>query len=159
MNNNFLVLRFGLVILLSLLLLSCDNSDDFEEVTVLFDRENIADRFGNKDGITSSQELLDLDQYFETNDEAWCISNCPSGYRTGSEIPSEVVSEKVYIVQGEPYPSEKSLRQANDGMSIKTPYITISVLRSDSQITLFKIYRSPGPRFAKATWTRMRIVP
>jgi len=158
MKNNTQLLQFGYVILFLSIFLSCDNSDNVEEATVSFNSETVADIFGNKDGITSTQELLDLDQYFENNNEAWCISSCPGDYWFESDIPSEVLSEKLIIFQGSPYPSEDSLRQANGGKSIRTPYITISVLKSESQIILYKIYRSPGPRFGEATWTRLRII-
>jgi len=152
------MLKSGFGILIVMFFITCDSSDSGEDSAISFDRETFADMIGNGDGITSAQELTELNEYFGSHTEAWCITNCPSNYWIESQITSEAARQAIRKLQSEPYPSEQALRMDNLGESIRTPFITISVFISDSQITLLKIYRASGPGFSNEEWTLLTVV-
>jgi hypothetical protein len=159
MNTMECGVRFGLAILLGSLFFACNVLDDFGDPVVSLDRTIVADMFGNHDGVATAQELTDLNEYFASNPEGWCITHCPAEYLSEMEIQAKVVREQVLNMHCHPYPSEQALRSANVGVNIKTPRITISVLRGGTQIVLWRLYRSPGPHFAEVAWELMAVIP
>lgn len=126
---------------------------------VILDQATVADMFGNHDGLASTQELTDLAAYAGVNRTAWCVTNFPFDYKDKYEIPCREVQSAVQGSHTTPYPGEQALRTAKAGVSIRTPYIAVAVLRFDRQIVVQQYYRAPGPLFADRAWTPMIIRP
>ena len=158
MHTNIFLTGIGVAVLLALIFPACSDTGVEEEPKMILERTLVADMLGDHDGVASSQELIDLATYFGSNAEAWCITNCPAEYWSGTSIPATVVREKVLAMRTHAYPNEQALRAANAGTSIRTPYITISVVRQESQIYLVRLFRSPGSKCAEVAWEEMTLL-
>jgi hypothetical protein len=122
-------------------------------------RELVGDVFGDHNGTASTDELRALDEYFELNVEAWCISSYGGISSTAVEVSSEEARRCFSSLATRPYPSEQALRQAYAGINIRTPWVSIVVLRADGQVWLMSFFRSPGPRVGSTWWQPLAIIP
>jgi hypothetical protein len=154
-----IVRKCMLIVVLSIVISpGCNSLSDPDDAAVILDKGTVADMFGNHDGVASQEELAFVETYFATNSEAWCITHLPSVSTTRTGFTAEDVRTAVVSSQTTPYPSEQALRERYAGVSFRTPYISISVLRSGVQISLAGYFRSPGPRLSEAVWEPILIV-
>jgi len=139
------------------LLAGCENSTapETEGVQVPVSTDYLADQLGDKNGTASQEEINFLTDYFQSNSEMWVITNCMA--RSGNSVHADSV-KKLFTVQSEPYESEKSLREKNKNLSIKTQWIGITVITGRNFYYITKIFRSPGSNFANAMWDALKIV-
>lgn len=147
----------GFIILSLVLLTFCDNSTDpnVEEVQVEVSQEYVADQLGDKNGVTSTEELNYIEEYFNSNDEMWLITTCMNS--EGETVKSDYVKDH-FSTNGKSYLSAENLRSENEGLSIKTPWIGITVLEKNNSMFITKTYRSPGPKFSEAEWVKIKII-
>jgi hypothetical protein len=121
------------------------------------DRNTVADKFGDNNGVTTTQELQGVADYFASNDSAWCLQICPSQVSDATSISAQQVKDS-FVLQCHPYPSEQALRSAYEGIAIKTPWVSVMMLeQNNGQINAVSFYRSPGATFANANWSRLKI--
>jgi len=157
-----LVLLLGLVALIWVSACEKDKSPLSLEVQpiLLIPMNDVADTFGNRDGIASPDELNFIKNYFARNCEAWALGGFPTLYYNLNEVPATVVLDALKgTVLSRPYPSEKELRNAYKGVGIRTLWVGIYVFVSTPQYGLKAFYRSPGGYFSDHHWTQMTIVP
>lgn len=148
---------FILVISSAFLFTFCDNSTNpsEEEVEVEISKEYLADQLGDKNEEASENELVYVEDYFKTNSEMWLITDCMS--QESESVNSDTVL-KYFLPQSKPYSSEEKLRNENIGISIRTPWIGITVLQKTNSLFVTKTYRSPGPNFASVDWIKLKIL-
>ena len=138
--------------------IGCDSPTESPSRSLLLDRQVVADVFGNHDGVTSSDELQALDNFFEANTEAWCVSSLSEQLWNSDEASADKVKACFVAMATRPYPSEQALRQAYEGINIRTPYVSIVVLHNNNfvneniQFQVTKFFRSPGPGISSAHW-------
>ena len=138
-------------------LIGCSSPTQPPSDAVPLDRQLVADVFGNHDGAATQDELRSIDEYFRTNIEAWCVSSISEALRESGEVSADQAKSCFAGIATRPFPDEQALRKAYESVNIKTPYVSIVVLRSDSQLALVKFFRSPGPGISGANWNSLRI--
>lgn len=138
--------------------LGCTSPTQPSGSEIAVDRNSVADLFGDHDGTASVDELAALDAYFAANAEAWCVGSFPLDDSASDRITAGEARSAFLKTTTKPFQSEVALGQAYEGVNIKTPYVSISVLHEDRQIKLVKFYRSPGPGISVAAWDRMTVV-
>ncbi len=148
---------FLAVLTIALIASSCKSPTESGAATVTLDRNAVADMFGNHDGVASSQEVTALDDYFSTNAEAWCITDLGQESWYSQEVDAAQVKSYVEGMATHPYASEEALRKAYDGMSIRTPFVSVSVLLRGDPIAVTKFFRSPGPDISTAEWEELAV--
>lgn len=150
------------ILTLGLLLSSgCSTASSPVEVhnRALLDRSVVADKFGDNNDTTTTEELQALAGYFSSNQGAWCLQACPLDDHESLTISAQQVRLS-FVLATHPYPSEESLRAAYSGIAIKTPTVSVIVLQQlDGQIYAVTYYRSPGATFSNAVWTQLQITP
>jgi hypothetical protein len=154
-----LIPKAGLFALLTITLIACSSKSPSGPGTtaVTFDRNAVADLFGNHDGVATSDEVTALNDYFSTNAEAWCITDLGQESWYSKEVDAAQVKSYVEGMATHPYSSEEALRKAYEGMSIKTPFVSVSVLLRGDQIAVTKFFRSPGPNISTAEWEQLAV--
>ncbi len=159
MKIRTLIVQAGIFALLMITLITCSSKTPSGPVTteVTFDRNAVADLFGNHDGVASTDEVTALDDYFSTNAEAWCITDLGQESWYSREVDAAQVKSYVEGMATHPYASEEALRKAYEGMSIKTPFVSVSVLRRGEPIAVTKFFRSPGPNISTAEWEELAV--
>ncbi len=128
-----------------------------QSVTITLDKTEVADLLGNHDGVTTAEELANLDEYFSTSSEAWCVTCLGNESWTADAMtPSE---EKSYIesMSTQPYSTEGLLRRAYIGKSLRTPFVGIAVLTNGDRITVTSFYRAPGPNISGGDWVQLNV--
>ena len=125
-----------------------------QQVYVPLDKNTVADKFGDNNGVSTPQELQAVDDYFAINDSAWCLQDCPPEDSSASVSAQQV--KNAFTLACRFYPSEEALRTAFQGAGIKTVWVSIMVLRqTDSQIYVVSFYRSHGGSVASNEWTKL----
>jgi hypothetical protein len=157
MEFRLLIAAAGIAALLAGALNGCTNPTQSDSGTVMLDRNTVADLFGNHDGVASSQEVTTLNEYFSANAEAWCITDLPEESWTSQEVTAGQVKSYVEGMATHPYSSEEALRRAYEGASIRTPFVSVSVLRPGSSIAVTKFYRAPGPNISASEWEELSV--
>lgn len=118
------------------------------------------DRFIDKYLIS---ELGNLNKYFMSNIEAWCLWVFPGDYWDKNEIPFSEIVYTLYLQSSflsGPFKSEDELRKHYEGVDIKTPWVGIYVFAQDGVPEQYKLkyfYRAPGPNVSGGEWTSMII--
>ena len=148
---------FLLLIFLSFFYYSCESTTESSDDTVIVElaKEKLADQLGDKNGSASTEELNYVEEYFNTYNQMWVITNCMN--REGETVKVQEVLEK-FLVHSSAYPSEEKLRNENQGLSIRTPWIGITVIEKNDKIFITKTFRSPGPDYASAEWKILKII-
>ena len=129
------------------------------KVAVPVDKKIVADGFGDDDGIASEDELMYVEEYFNVNQEAWCLGGFPRGYWGQTQIPADIVINTFHAnlkIDG-PYKSELALREAYEGLSIRTPYVGIYLLVLSNEEYKITRYFCSGPEVSEGDWTPMEI--
>ena len=132
---------------LSILLISSCKSptSNQQDKIVAINMSTLADNFGDNNGLTSNTELDSLNSYFNLNEYAWFLGGVPFQDSLGTTY-----SFRNHI---HPYPTEQQLRNAFEGIAIRTLYVTIIVLaKTNSQIVLEQCYTAPGPDISHGIW-------
>lgn len=137
--------------------IGCDYPPESPSNSSLLDRQAVADIFGNHDGVATPDELLALDDFFQANAEAWCVSSLSDQLRNSDEASADQAKACFLAIATRPYPSEQALRQAYKGINIKTPYVSIAVLQNNKQLHVTKFFRSPGPGVSSAHWDLLTV--
>jgi hypothetical protein len=138
--------------------LGCTSPTQPSGSDISLDRDAVADVLGDHDGTASVDELAALDAYFAANTEAWCVGSFPLDDSASDRITAVGARSAFLRTTTKPFQSEVALRRAYEGVNIRTPYVSVSVLCQDRQIKLVKFYRSPGPGISVAAWDRMTVV-
>ena len=140
-----------------LVITSCSNSPEPNDasVNVQITKQTLADQLGDKNGTASTDELNYVDEYFSNHNKMWVITNCMN--TEGSTITSNEVKSK-FFVQSSGYPSQEILRDENQGLSIRAPWIGVAVLEKNNDLFITRTFRSPGPDFASVAWEEIRII-
>ncbi len=159
MKIRTLIVQTGLFAVLTITLIACSSKSPTESgsAEVTFDRNAVADLFGNDDGVASSQEVTALNDYFSANAEAWCITDLGQESWYSQEVDAARVKTYVEGMATHPYASEQALRKAYEGMSIRTPFVSVSVLLRGDRIAVTKFFRSPGPNISTAEWEELAV--
>jgi hypothetical protein len=136
---------------------SCKNTTEpnDESVTVEISMDKLSDQLGDKDGTASSEEKQYVLDYFNSNDQMWVITNCMNA--EGETVKSQVVREN-FSIYSDAYSSEENFRKENQGISIRTQWIGITVIEKNNKIFVTKTFRSPGPNYASAEWEKLKII-
>ena len=148
-----------MIFLLMLPLLSQCNSpaSPEQEITALLDKDVVADKFGDNNGLVTPQELHAVDEYFVTNDSAWCHQGCTLQDSSASSISAQQVRNS-FMLACRFYPSEQAFRTALQGEGVKSVWVSIMVLRQyGTQIYASSFYRSHGGYFTSNQWTKLAI--
>lgn len=124
---------------------------------VALDKNTVADIFGNHDGVASSEEIAALDSYFSSNKEAWCLTDLGQESWYVSDVTAAQVRSYIASMATHPYPSEAGFRSAYQGENIRTPFVSVSVMRSDNGIVLVEFLRAPGPGISDADWEELPV--
>ena len=147
-------LVFSLIVIL--FFVSCKNSINSSQQVdekAMISIEILADRFGNHDDIATADEAAFLQSYFAENQEAWTICNSFDKY--GEAVPADAISENL-LLMGKPYKSASDLRNAYNGIGIKTPVIgicrIIKVKLNNYYVT--ELYSCPGPSVYASEWEK-----
>jgi len=136
--------------------ISCENNTESEElVTVEISLEKLSDQLGDKDGTASVEELQFVEKYFQTNNEMWIITNCMN--ESNETVKADVVKNS-FSIQSTPFSSEAKLRNENEGASIRTPFIGITLIEQNSVIEIVRTFRSHGANFASDSWDEIKII-
>lgn len=133
-------------------LIGCDSPTESPSQPVPVDKQVAADVFGDHDGTASTAEMLALDDFFGQNDEGWSISMLSQELWKSNEATTDQVRTCFVSMTTRPYPSEQALRQDYEGINIRTPFVSIIVLRNKDQLEITKFFRSPGPGISSARW-------
>ena len=156
-----LVLRLSFFLSLFLLVFGFEKSTEPIGEGTPIDITIVADGFGDHNGSASESELGFINEYFNSNQQAWIIGAFAHGYENEDvhTIPSDiVVSAFKGISLIGPYTSENDLRQELDGISFRTPFIGIYVLTRSSECLIIRFLRSPGPKVGEANWEEFQII-
>ena len=149
------------IILIVFLFNFCDKSTNPATVIAEVDISIIADGFGNHDGVSSDFELADITKHFNNYTEAWAIGAIMQKYRDSrvTYVSSDdlILMIKSISLAG-PYYDEKHLRNQLEGMSIRTPWVGIYVLRYDENCMIVRFFRAPGARIGEQEWTELTIL-
>jgi len=148
---------FLLFMIIGLFFNSCKNTTEpnDESVTVEISMDKLSDQLGDKDGTASSEEKQYVLYYFNSNDQMWVITNCMNA--EGETVKSQVVREN-FSIYSDAYSSEENFRKENQGISIRTQWIGITVIEKNNKIFVTKTFRSPGPNYASAEWEKLKII-
>ncbi len=139
-------------------IIGCESPTDSPSVSVPVDRQVVADIFGNHDGVASSDELLALDEFFKANPEAWCVSSLSQELWQSDEASADQMKACLAAMATRPYPGEQALRQAYEGVNIRTPYVSIVVISSNNnQLQVTKFFRSFGSGVSSAHWVILNL--
>ena len=134
----------------------CDNSvENNGSSDVIIDKNVVADMLGNNDGITSEEEVIKVDSFYNISDIGFAVG---SGYSNfGNSIPADTII-KYFHVYSPLCKNEAELRDAYKGIGIKTPYVGIFVMKSNKGIMVIKLYRAPGPNVYGGNWDEIKIL-
>ncbi|MCK4352295.1 hypothetical protein KAW65_02690 [candidate division WOR-3 bacterium] len=141
------------------LLVGCNKLNHQYKVTIPVNKEIVADGVGDHNGIASEDELKFIEEYFNSDPEAWCMGYFPLSYAGKTQIPADTVlwAFKQNSLAG-PYKSETELREAFKGVNIRTPCVGVYVLILDEECEITHLFRAPGPQFSKSEWIQMKVV-
>ena len=134
----------------------CDNSvENNESNNVIIDKNVAADMLGNNDGNTTEEEVAKVDSFYNISDIGFAVG---SGYSNfGNSIPADTI-KKYFHIYSPLCKNETELRNAYKGISIKTPYVGIFVMKSNKGIMVIKLYRAPGPNVYGGNWDEIKIL-
>ncbi len=134
----------------------CDNSvENNASSDVIIDKNVVADMLGNNDGKTSEEEVVKVDSFYNTSDVGFAVG---SGYSNfGNSVPADTII-KYFHIYSPLCKSETELRDAYNGISIRTPYVGIFVMKSNKGIIVIKLYRAPGPNVSGGSWDEIKIL-
>ncbi len=145
-----------LLLVISLIFTSC-----FEEnavyKSIIINLNDFADAMGDCDGAASTEEIEAVNEYFLNNSLAYFMIGSLNIYDppiSGSEF-----ANRFHIMSlSEIYSSENQMREAFEGVGIKTPWVAISLaILIDGDITITHIYRAPGPNVYEGAWERVEV--
>lgn len=123
--------------------------------TIKISIEKLADQLGDKNGATTLEELNFINDFFDNSKQMWVITNCLCS-DCKIILGNDVLSH--FCTQGIAYNSEDDLRDTNEGISIKTPFIGIALIERKINLEITKIYRSPGANFSSSSWDEIEII-
>lgn len=148
------IICLTLLLLVSLMAISCVEQEVvYNSVTI--DKFIFADEMGNEDGSASIDELNAVSEYFLNNSLAYFLLGSLNDY-DAPLAGSGVISG--FNIMSDLYSSETQMREAFDGVGIKTPWVTISLaILVDGEITITHIYRAPGPNVSEGNWERVEV--
>ncbi len=134
----------------------CDNSlENNETNNVIIDKNVAADMLGNNDGNTSEEEVTKVDNFYNKSDIGFAVG---SGYSNfGNSIPADTI-KKYFHIYAPLCKNETELREAYKGISIKTPYVGIFVMKLNKGIIVINLYKAPGPNIYGGTWEEIKIL-
>ncbi len=139
-----------------MILAGCKTPSGPEPVLVPLQKDIVADFvFGNHDHSATTEELAAVDRYFESNAEAWCICGVGELSAEAGGVSPADVRELLAAGAVRIFPDEQSLRKAYEGISIRTPWVSVCVLTADHQVFLTKLFRAPGANIATADWEEL----
>ncbi len=145
------------IIMFSVLLLfpNCEKSVESQESTVVtIDKISVADMLGNNDGNTTDEEIAKLDSFYNINNTGYAVGGGYNNY--GNSIPADTV-KKYFHVYSPLCKNEIELRNAYKGIAIKTPYVGIFVMNSNTGIKIIKLFRASGPNVCNGAWEEIKI--
>ena len=147
--------KHGLLILFVIILLfsSCGLPESMYS-NVVIERLDFADKLGNDNGIATEEELEVVDSFFQSNSKAYFLGGSFSSYEEPLNI--ETVQSN-FIITSSLYGSEDDLRNAFEGIGIRTPLVGVYIVEYDSEITITHIYRAPGPNVSDGKWERVEV--
>ena len=150
--------KFMIFLLILLLQSGCKSpSSPGQQTIALLDKNIVADKFGDCNAVATSQELRAVDDYFATNDSAWCHQGCVLQDSSASSISAQQVRDS-FVIECQFYPSEQAFRAAFQGEEFKSVWVSIVVLREfGSQIYVTSFYRAHGGDFTSNPWTKLAI--
>lgn len=147
------------VVTMALSLIACSSNSPIqpESVTVTLDKNEVADLFGNNDGVTTSEELAKLEDYFSICPEAWCVTYLGNESWTADAVTPAEVKKDIESMATQPYSDGQLLRRAYIGKRLKTPYVAIAVLSYGDRISVTNFFRVPGPNVSGGEWVRLDV--
>jgi hypothetical protein len=148
----------AILFILPFFLFSCEKSFEPIPEVAYISKEVVADAFGNHDGITTRDELDFVDQYFKTNDDAWCVGVCYDRYWYNDQNTigcNELVEMFGFMKCIGPYGSEEKLRESFPGT--RTPFVGIYTLKHTYKYRIYRFFRASGPRVSTDSWIELII--
>ena len=135
---------------------NCDNGlENNETNNVMIDKNIVADMLGNNDTNATKEEIAKVDSFYNISDTGFAVG---SGYSNfGNSIPADTI-KKYFHIYSPLCKNETELREAYKGISIKTPYVGIFVMKSNKGIIIIKLYRAPGPNVYGGNWEEIKIL-
>ena len=156
-----LVLRLSFFLSLFLFVLGCEKSTEPIGDGTPIDINIVADGFGDHNGSASESELEFVNEYFQSNKQAWIIGSNAAGYDTYEvkTIPSDVVVKSIKGMKlVGPFTSENDLRDTLDDISFRIPFVGIYVLTRRNECLIIRFFRSPGPSVGQVEWEEFEII-
>lgn len=138
-----------------ILMINCKLSTESTAQGVSIDRKIVADCLGDHNGITTQTELDSLNDYFLINDKGWAVGSGLT--RFGNQIPSDSL-QKHFLIYGPLFVNETELRNSYKDISIRTPFVGIYVLESNTNIIVVNLFKAPGPNIYSAEWQELQII-
>ena len=135
---------------------NCDNGlENNETNNVMIDKNIVADMLGNNDTNATKEEIAKVDSFYNISDTGFAVG---SGYSNfGNSIPADTI-KKYFHIYSPLCKNETELREAYKGISIKTPYVGIFIMKSNKGIIIIKLYRAPGPNVYGGNWEEIKIL-
>ena len=135
---------------------NCDNGlENNETNNVMIDKNIVVDMLGNNDTNATKEEIAKVDSFYNISDTGFAVG---SGYSNfGNSIPADTI-KKYFHIYSPLCKNETELREAYKGISIKTPYVGIFVMKSNKGIIIIKLYRAPGPNVYGGNWEEIKIL-
>jgi len=132
----------------------CENIFDSDDQNrIVINRNLVADMLGNNDNSTTNDEISKLDSFFNVSKNGWAIGTWPND--SSNSIKAEVIKEHFHI-ESPLCKDETELRSAFEGISARSLYVGIYVIKSEKDIVIQKLYRSSG-NISKSNWQVIQI--
>jgi len=156
-------LRLCIILLLflsTILFITCSLGNDHK----LISKKLLADRFGDRDGNASEDELSVIVEHFKVHRELWTTGGFPSDYRNKKEIPFDVILDQINRTQLYGLlPNEAEFLKLFAHGSVRTPFVGIFVFVPDEDISnmffIRRYFRAAGPQIGnRSLWEEKKII-
>ncbi len=143
-----------IMFVLALMLVSCLNQESVYH-SFAINVNTFADELGDENGAASAEELTVVSEYFQDNDKAYFLTGSLNDY---TDPLNSIELQLNFFMNSQLYPSETDMRNAFEGVGIKTSWVAIYVAELNSdEIVITHIYRAPGPNVYEGDWERVEV--
>jgi len=137
-----------------LMLISCQDQEPVYH-SFAVDMNTFADELGDENGLASRVELASVSEYFQENDKAYFLAGSLNNY--DEPLNANDIKTNFNVISSL-YNSELELREAYNGVGIKTPWVSVYIVEGQGNtLIVTHIYRAPGPNVYEGDWERVEV--